>query len=67
MEESWGGQDYSAPGDSDRVLDPVCGVAIDPDRAAGKLDYAGETFYFCSTDCRVRFQEDPGLFIGQRD
>lgn len=64
MEETYGGQDYSQ-GEVVRTLDPVCGTVIDQDRAAGKVDYAGETFYFCSSDCRVKFQEDPGSFLGQ--
>lgn len=33
------------------VLDPVCGMTIDPQTAAGKYEYNGETFYFCSPGC----------------
>jgi len=64
MEETYGMQDYS-DGISERSVDPVCGRVIVEEKAAGKLDYAGETFYFCSKDCQDRFQENPGGFLGQ--
>ena len=65
MEESWGLQDYS---DKQPVfsVDPVCGMKVDEAKAAYKTGYAGETYYFCSIDCRDKFEEDPGEYIGQR-
>jgi YHS domain-containing protein len=66
MEETWGGQDYSDPNDPPvRSLDPVCGVAIEEAKAAGHTGYAGQMYYFCSSDCQKQFQSDPGLYIGQ--
>jgi P-type Cu+ transporter len=65
MEETYGGEDYS-DGIADRAVDPVCGRAIEEQNAVAKIGYAGEMFYFCSTDCKERFQENPALFIGQR-
>ena len=32
-----------------RVNDPVCGMMVDPQKAAGKVEHAGKTYYFCST------------------
>ncbi len=32
-------------------VDPVCGMTVEKDTAAGVLTDAGETFYFCSTGC----------------
>lgn len=29
-------------------IDPVCGMTVDPATAAGKFDYEGQTYYFCS-------------------
>ena len=49
-----------APG---RVLDPVCGMTIDPERAAGRTDYNGQTYYFCSKRCLERFEADPEAFL----
>ena len=35
--------------------DPVCGMAVDPRRAAAKGEYAGGTVYFCSTGCKAAY------------
>ncbi len=42
--------------------DPVCLMSIDPARAAGKAEYGGHTYYFCSRYCRARFEADPALY-----
>ncbi|HEX8069286.1 MAG TPA: heavy metal translocating P-type ATPase [Pyrinomonadaceae bacterium] len=39
----------------DRVTDPVCGMAVDPKRAAGTSERGGQTYYFCSTACKEKF------------
>lgn len=41
------------------VTDPVCGMQIDPAAAAGKTDYRGETFHFCSKNCLETFEREP--------
>lgn len=45
--------------------DPVCGMRVDPKHAAGKSEYLGKTYYFCSTDCKQAFDEEPEIYIGQ--
>jgi Cu+-exporting ATPase len=47
------------------ALDPVCGMTVDPDRAAGSFEYKGKTYYFCSTHCLQRFREDPERFLNK--
>jgi Cu+-exporting ATPase len=37
----------SAPG----VKDPVCGMMADPQKAAGRVEHAGKTYFFCSARC----------------
>ena len=37
------------------VRDPVCGMEIDPDKAAATVERDGETVYFCSLGCKERF------------
>jgi Cu+-exporting ATPase len=37
------------------VIDPVCGMTIDPERAAGKRVRDGQTYYFCSQGCQAQF------------
>src|SRR6266536_5666896 len=43
--------------------DPVCGMSVHPDSAAGSADYEGKKFYFCSTHCLQKFREAPERFI----
>ena len=40
---------------ADRVIDPVCGMTVDPARAAGSVDHRGQTYYFCSKGCVAKF------------
>ena len=42
--------------------DPVCGMKVDPKKAAGKSAYKGETVYFCSLDCKAKFDKEPERF-----
>ena len=43
--------------------DPVCGMMVVPEKAAGKIEHAGKTYYFCSKSCVERFSQDPGKFL----
>ena len=45
------------------VIDLVCGMEIDPKTAAGKSEYQGQTYYFCSTGCKKDFDKDPQKYI----
>jgi len=38
------------------VQDPVCGMEVDPARAAANITHGGKTYFFCSTACRDKFQ-----------
>src|SRR5208337_2732080 len=42
-----------AEGPKDR--DPVCGMVVDPKKAAGKFEHRGKSYYFCSPRCAERF------------
>ncbi|HJP92706.1 MAG TPA: heavy metal translocating P-type ATPase [Pyrinomonadaceae bacterium] len=44
-------------------VDPVCGMTVNPDTAAGSFEYQGTTYYFCSTHCLHRFRENPESFL----
>jgi P-type Cu+ transporter len=45
------------------ATDPVCGMTVDPSKAAGKYDHNGQTYYFCSQHCLTKFKEDPEKFL----
>jgi Cu+-exporting ATPase len=43
--------------------DPVCGMTVDPSKAAAAIEYEGRPFYFCSKGCAAKFQQNPGQFL----
>ena len=43
--------------------DPVCGMTVDPAKAAGTAEHQGHTYYFCGKGCLAKFQADPARFI----
>ena len=45
------------------MIDPVCGMTVDPARAAGSSQYKGQTFYFCSKGCVAKFEADPERYL----
>ena len=47
--------------------DPVCGMAVDPDKARFTHDYAGTTYLFCCGGCQAAFRTDPEAFLRARD
>ena len=46
-------------------LDPVCGMTVNPESAAGSFEHQGTTYYFCSTHCLHRFQQNPESFLNK--
>ncbi len=45
--------------------DPVCGMDVDEKTAAGKSEYKGKTYYFCSLGCKKDFDKNPEQYIGK--
>jgi Cu+-exporting ATPase len=45
--------------------DPVCGMTVDPARAAGSSSHCGRTIYFCSTHCKTKFDSNPAAYTGE--
>ena len=45
------------------VKDLVCGMEIDPNTAAGKSDYKGQTYYFCAPGCKKAFDKEPEKYV----
>jgi adenylate cyclase len=44
-------------------VDPVCRMAVDPDRAAGRLLYDGNAYFFCTLTCAGEFAREPERFV----
>lgn len=45
--------------------DPVCGMDVDPSNSAGSSLYQGETIYFCSLNCKTKFDAEPERYMGR--
>ncbi|MCX6842462.1 MAG: heavy metal translocating P-type ATPase [candidate division WOR-3 bacterium] len=45
-------------------VDPVCRMHVIEGREAGKWEYNGKTYYFCSQSCLEQFKADPDLYLG---
>jgi Cu+-exporting ATPase len=45
------------------MIDPVCGMTVDPEEAAAAWEHEGTTYFFCSVGCFERFKEDPERFL----
>jgi Cu+-exporting ATPase len=48
---------------SKKVVDPVCGMTLDPAGAAGHVDYRGHRYYFCGKGCLERFKAEPERYV----
>jgi len=42
--------------------DPVCGMTVDPTRAAAKIERSGIVYYFCRPECAEEFRRDPARY-----
>jgi P-type Cu+ transporter len=56
--------DYSpsAP-KSASLTDPVCGMEVARDRAAGQFVHRGKTYFFCNPKCEEKFRKDPEKYL----
>jgi len=50
---------HEHPETAERRRDPVCGMELDPDAAAGRHEHGGTSYYFCSEWCLRTFRADP--------
>ena len=45
------------------AIDPVCGMNVIPESAAGSLEHGGQTYHFCSQRCLEKFKADPSKYV----
>ena len=55
---------FSRRTDDTRVIDPVCGMKVEPASAAASREFEGTTYYFCSKGCAAAFEVDPRRYLG---
>src|SRR5215472_10293363 len=66
MNESSASHTAHQPGITPVVKDPVCGMGIDPETAAGRFEHEGQTYFFCHPSCLQKFGT-PESAVGSRD
>ena len=49
-----------------KVKDPVCGMIVEDKDAKAKSTYERETYHFCSTTCKEKFEKDPAECAGEK-
>jgi Cu+-exporting ATPase len=47
------------------VTDPVCGMTVGPQSAAGSVEHDGVKYYFCSQHCLEQFKADPAKYLNK--
>jgi len=47
------------------AIDPVCGMSVNPEKAAAEETHAGQTWYFCSENCHSKFVAEPEKYVQQ--
>ena len=45
------------------IQDPVCKMIIEKEEAKATLEYKGETYYFCSQECKEEFLKNPEKYL----
>ncbi len=48
------------------VTDPVCGMTVEPEKAAAKEEYNELTWYFCSDSCHQKFHASPDQYVKEQ-
>ena len=45
------------------MIDPICGMEVEPSTAAASHVHNGQTYFFCSHHCLAKFKQDPEKFL----
>ena len=45
--------------------DPVCGMSVEPLRAAAQEEHGGKNYFFCSGGCATKFRTEPAKYLSQ--
>jgi Cu+-exporting ATPase len=65
-DHNYGHHGHGAPAEGG-VIDPVCGMTVDPHNPkGGTADFRGHPYYFCSAGCRTKFVANPEKYLGER-
>jgi Cu+-exporting ATPase len=45
------------------MIDPVCGMTVDPAHSYGPVRFQGQDYYFCNPNCQRRFEAEPAKYL----
>jgi P-type Cu+ transporter len=48
-----------------KVVDPVCKMTIESEKAAASSQYKGQTIYFCAPSCKAKFDQAPEKYLSK--
>lgn len=51
---------------TNRTTDPVCGMTVDPERAAATREHAGKQYFFCCAHCAQKFEANPQQYLAPK-
>jgi Cu+-exporting ATPase len=52
---------------ADGVIDPVCGMTVDPHTSPHRREHGGHSYYFCSAGCRTKFAAAPEKYLSKAE
>jgi Cu+-exporting ATPase len=52
---------------ADGVIDPVCGMTVDPHTTPHRHSHRGHPYYFCSSGCRTKFASNPEKYLSPQE
>jgi xanthine dehydrogenase accessory factor len=47
------------------VMDPVCGMTVDPLTSTHRAEHGGKTYWFCCDGCRAEFEKEPERYVSR--
>jgi len=50
-----------------RAKDLVCGMLVDPENPAARIENDGTTYYFCSKGCAGKFEREPQKYLAAHE
>jgi Cu+-exporting ATPase len=58
---------HGEAGETAVVIDPVCGMKVDPATAKHRFAYRGQDYFFCSARCGARFEAEPEKYLAPKE
>jgi Cu+-exporting ATPase len=47
------------------TVDPVCGMTVEPSKAAATVEHDGKLYHFCCRGCAEKFKADPAKYLAK--